>query len=53
VAAELECLLREPSYDRRAADVGSQIRAEDGAGAACDAIETFLRKGTRLQKIQR
>ena len=46
VAAELDCLLRDPSYDRRAADVGSQVRAEDGAGAACDAIEDFLSRGS-------
>ena len=42
VAAELERLLRDPAYARRAAEVGSKIRAEDGAGAACDAIERFL-----------
>lgn len=54
VATELECLLGDPSYPRRAAEVGSKIQAEDGVGAACDAIESFLRKGARLpQKIQR
>ena len=44
VTAELEQLLREPRYARRAADVGRVIQAEDGAGAACDAIEAFLQK---------
>lgn len=53
VAAELECLLREPSYDRRAADVGGQIRAEDGAGAACDAIESCLRSPETDQNQRR
>lgn len=54
VATELECLLGDPSYARRTAEVGSKIQAEDGVGAACDAIESFLRKGARLpQKIQR
>jgi UDP:flavonoid glycosyltransferase YjiC (YdhE family) len=54
VAAELECLLRDPRYARRAVGVGSKIQAEDGVGAACDAIESFLRRDARLpQKIQR
>ncbi len=42
VAAELEQLLRQPRYARRAADVGRAIQAENGVGAACDAIEKFL-----------
>jgi rhamnosyltransferase subunit B len=42
VAAELDRLLRNPNYARRAAEVGSGIRAEDGMGAVCDAIEKFL-----------
>jgi UDP:flavonoid glycosyltransferase YjiC (YdhE family) len=42
VAAELERLLRDPKYAQRAADVSRAIRAEDGIGAACDAIEKFL-----------
>ena len=53
VAAELECLLRDPGYARRAAGVGSKIQAEDGVGPACDAIESFLRRDARLpQKIE-
>ena len=42
VAAELEQLLGDPKYTRRAAEVGEQIRREDGAQAACNALETFL-----------
>jgi rhamnosyltransferase subunit B len=42
VASELRILLDEPIYAQRAAVVGSRIRAEDGVGAACDAIENFL-----------
>lgn len=42
VAAELERLLREPNYARRAAEVGSAIWTEDGVSAAYDAIEKFL-----------
>jgi UDP:flavonoid glycosyltransferase YjiC (YdhE family) len=42
VAEELEQLLRDPKYARRAAEVGSAIQAENGVGAACDAIEKFL-----------
>ena len=42
VAAELERLLRDAKYAQRAAEVGSRIRAEDGVGAASDAIESFL-----------
>ncbi len=54
VAAELDRLLRDPRYARRAAELGSRIRAEDGVGAACDAIESFLRKQMGLpQTIQR
>ena len=48
VAAELESLLRDTAYARRAAEVGSKIRAEDGVGAACDAIERFLDQQTLL-----
>jgi len=41
-AAELERLLGDAKYAKRAAGVGGRIQAEDGAGAACDAIESFL-----------
>ncbi|MFL6333128.1 MAG: glycosyltransferase [Pyrinomonadaceae bacterium] len=41
-AKELNALLSEESYTTRAAEVGRQIRAEDGASAAADAIEEVL-----------
>ncbi|HEX5500379.1 MAG TPA: glycosyltransferase [Thermomicrobiales bacterium] len=42
VAATLQCLLSDPLYGERAAAVGRTLRAEDGAGAAADAIEALL-----------
>ncbi len=45
VAVELDRLLRDPKYALIAAEVGSKIRAEDGVGTACDAIEGFLLNG--------
>jgi UDP:flavonoid glycosyltransferase YjiC (YdhE family) len=51
VAAELERLLRDSSYASGAAEVGSRIQKEDGTGAACDAIESFLsRTGAHASK---
>ena len=41
-AAELKQLLNNPSYSKRAADIGRQIQAEDGVRATCDAIEARL-----------
>jgi UDP:flavonoid glycosyltransferase YjiC (YdhE family) len=41
VAAELRLLLGE-GFARRGAEVGAAIRAEDGAGAAADALERVL-----------
>ncbi|HEX8148968.1 MAG TPA: glycosyltransferase [Pyrinomonadaceae bacterium] len=41
-AKELRALLSDESYTTRAAEVGRQIRAEDGAVAAADAIEEVL-----------
>jgi len=43
-AAELRRLLEDPSYAARAAEVGERVRAEDGAAAACDALERCLRQ---------
>jgi UDP:flavonoid glycosyltransferase YjiC (YdhE family) len=40
---ELRALLTDESYTTRAAEVGRQVRAEDGAAAAADAIEEVLR----------
>ncbi|HJT87847.1 MAG TPA: nucleotide disphospho-sugar-binding domain-containing protein, partial [Bryobacteraceae bacterium] len=47
VAMELERVLRGSNYAQRAAEVGKQIQAEDGAGAACDAIQRFLEQQTQ------
>lgn len=38
-ARELALLLDDPTYAQRAAEVGAQIRGEDGVAAACAAIE--------------
>jgi UDP:flavonoid glycosyltransferase YjiC (YdhE family) len=40
---ELRALLNVESYTTRAAEVGREVRAEDGAAAAADAIEEVLR----------
>lgn len=45
VETELRALLEDGSYERRAAEVGRAVAAEDGAGAACDALEEVLRRG--------
>jgi UDP:flavonoid glycosyltransferase YjiC (YdhE family) len=42
VARELRALLSDERYTTRAAEVGRQIRAEDGAVAAAEAIEEVL-----------
>jgi UDP:flavonoid glycosyltransferase YjiC (YdhE family) len=42
-AKELGALLSDESYTTRAAEIGRQIRAEDGASAAADEIEQVLR----------
>jgi UDP:flavonoid glycosyltransferase YjiC (YdhE family) len=41
-AAELRRLLEEPSYAQNAVRVSRQVQAEDGVGAACDALESLL-----------
>jgi UDP:flavonoid glycosyltransferase YjiC (YdhE family) len=38
VAAELRRLLDDPGYTQRASMVGVQVRQEDGARVACDAL---------------
>jgi rhamnosyltransferase subunit B len=42
VAKELDALLDEPHYARRAAEVGRQVQSEDGARSASDLIEEAL-----------
>jgi UDP:flavonoid glycosyltransferase YjiC (YdhE family) len=44
-ARELRALLGDASYISRAAEVGRQVRAEDGAASAADAIEEVLGEG--------
>jgi UDP:flavonoid glycosyltransferase YjiC (YdhE family) len=41
-ALELKELLDNPAYAQRAAEIGSQVRQEDGVRAACDALEILL-----------
>lgn len=41
-ARELEKLLTDPSYAANAESVGRALRAEDGVGKACEAIERLL-----------
>ena len=41
-ARELRAILNGGSYTTRAAEVGKQVRSEDGAAAAADAIEEVL-----------
>jgi rhamnosyltransferase subunit B len=43
VTRELELLLSDPAYARRACQVGAVVQQEKGAVAACDAIERVLR----------
>jgi UDP:flavonoid glycosyltransferase YjiC (YdhE family) len=45
-AAELRRLLDDPSFAERAAVVGEKVRAEDGIGAACAALEELLAAST-------
>jgi UDP:flavonoid glycosyltransferase YjiC (YdhE family) len=42
ITTELHHLLEDPAYARRAAEIGQQVRQEDGTRAACDAIEQLL-----------
>jgi hypothetical protein len=42
MAAELKHLLFDPTYATKAAEFGRLVQTEDGVGAACDAIETYL-----------
>jgi len=49
VVQELRRLLDEPEYGRAASKVAANVRTEDGATAACDAIEEQLKRhGVRL-----
>jgi len=48
VEKKLRAMLDEPKYARRAAQVANMLAAEDGVGAACDALEE-LYAGTKRQ----
>lgn len=41
---ELEALLGDASYKHRAADIGTQVRSEDGGARAADLIEALLKR---------
>ncbi len=45
-AAELRELLDNPMYSQQAAQVGRQIKQEDGVASACDALERLLQTST-------
>ena len=49
VAAELRSLLDDPAYARRAAEVGEQMRQEDGVRVACDALEGVLKAAPAMK----
>jgi UDP:flavonoid glycosyltransferase YjiC (YdhE family) len=42
VADELRHLLDDPTFSRRAQEIGAQVRQEDGVRVACDALEGLL-----------
>jgi rhamnosyltransferase subunit B len=42
VAAELRRLLEDPTYSRRAAEIATKVRQEEGVKSACDAIESLF-----------
>ena len=50
VRDELTNLLNNPTYAVRAAAVGAEVRAEQGATVACDALE---RQTVQMQKVKR
>jgi rhamnosyltransferase subunit B len=44
LAAELRQLLEDPAYARRASAIAEQVRQEDGARVACDALSELLQR---------
>ncbi len=44
-AREMEALLNNPDYARKAADLGARVRAERGMQTACDLLEKLLAAG--------
>jgi rhamnosyltransferase subunit B len=51
VSAELRRLLGNPAYSQRASVIGEQVRGEDGARAACDALELLLQTARPVEAI--
>lgn len=49
-ARELERLLTDETYARRAAEIGQMVRSEDGARTAADEIEKFIESRKRCDK---
>jgi UDP:flavonoid glycosyltransferase YjiC (YdhE family) len=51
VAAELHRLLNDPTYSQRASRVGVQVRQEDGARVACDALSEVLQTAGSVRRV--
>ena len=51
VAAELRHLLDDPSYARRASEIGKQVSQEDGVQLACDALLGVLQASNSNRKF--
>jgi rhamnosyltransferase subunit B len=52
VAEELHRLLEQTEYRRAASEVAAKVRAEDGAAAACNAIEQYLQVHPTKPQVQ-
>jgi rhamnosyltransferase subunit B len=50
VAADLHRLLSDPRYTQQASEIGAQVRQEDGARVACDAIEGLLQTAGSVRR---
>jgi rhamnosyltransferase subunit B len=48
VSAELRLLLDDPAYSRRAAEIATKVRQEEGVKVACDALLSLFPIGSRL-----
>ena len=51
-ARELSRILDNPSFAARAADVGAKVRAEDGVGTACDALESLMGVASHRESVR-
>jgi UDP:flavonoid glycosyltransferase YjiC (YdhE family) len=50
VSAELRLLMEDPAYSERASEIARRVRQEDGARAACEAIESRFQIGCPMAK---